>query len=331
MYKKKFFILIILAVIFSACGNEREMPTELGIPITEIAVPEETYEPEIILPEETPEPEEIPESVELRNTVMFESGIMGIKLSVVRPAGWELRALTTAGVSMHIMYSTQTTESDFSFAISQETTHPSDFRPPYEYADWRDRWQQPEMPSDVFVTEHGITIVEYSLTAQHLWNEDLYKTALFIFREDGRDYREIPGTQIFYLAAFDVREENFELFYDEARAVLNSLQFHDGAEVAFEPSAQADAIGITARNFPRIDGSTSVVALMREMIWAMYDAPEQWQISVPYYASRTVPSYELLINNYVDLILVPEPSEHVLLLAENAGVELEFIPIAVEA
>jgi phosphate transport system substrate-binding protein len=72
---------------------------------------------------------------------------------------------------------------------------------------------------------------------------------------------------------------------------------------------------------------------MREIISALFEPVVSywWHPYTPWHASRTVPSYELLIAGYADLILVPEPSAHVLALAENAGVELEFIPVGVEA
>ncbi|RYD04839.1 hypothetical protein N752_13005 [Desulforamulus aquiferis] len=51
----------------------------------------------------------------------------------------------------------------------------------------------------------------------------------------------------------------------------------------------------------------------------------------PETASKTVPSYKLLINGEVDMIIVPYASSDVLALAEDAGVKLEFFPIAAEA
>jgi len=134
----------------------------------------------------------------------------------------------------------------------------------------------------------------------------------------------------------DTRAANFENYYGYAREVINSLQFLEGAAMRYTPTEQADSIGITRTNFPRIDGSTSTIPLTQEIIRVMF-APDgtlpshDHRFYEPQHASRTVPSYELLIANYLDMILVPDPSDYVLNLAEEAGVELEFFPVAVEA
>lgn len=52
---------------------------------------------------------------------------------------------------------------------------------------------------------------------------------------------------------------------------------------------------------------------------------------LPQMASKTVKSYEMLIAGNVDLILVPDPSKEVEEMADNAGTELEYIPIGAEA
>lgn len=51
----------------------------------------------------------------------------------------------------------------------------------------------------------------------------------------------------------------------------------------------------------------------------------------PEAALKTVPSDKLLIDGKVDMIIVPYASSDILSLAENAGVDLEFYPIAAEA
>ena len=88
------------------------------------------------------------------------------------------------------------------------------------------------------------------------------------------------------------------------------------------------ALGLTAETYPKVDGSTSTLALVQ----AAYEATHQyWAEDYPFAPSRTVPSYEKLIAGEVDLILVPSPSQEVLELAKAAGVELEQHKIAVEA
>jgi phosphate transport system substrate-binding protein len=58
---------------------------------------------------------------------------------------------------------------------------------------------------------------------------------------------------------------------------------------------------------------------------------ENEYVGLPVEASKTIPSYEKLISGNIDLIIVPDPSSDVIAKAENAGVELEYIPIGAEA
>ena len=95
-------------------------------------------------------------------------------------------------------------------------------------------------------------------------------------------------------------------------------------------SSTADTLGITHENYPRIDGSSSTLGIVEGINRAMYVDScknDNW----PEAASKTVPSYKLLINDEVDMIFVPYASFDILKLAEDSGVKLEFIPIASEA
>ena len=131
--------------------------------------------------------------------------------------------------------------------------------------------------------------------------------------------------------------QRFEQYYADARAIVESFMFLDNATIGLEPSETARSLGITAYNYPRMDGSTSVISLVSSLIQNMFEPQDDdrffmWQqYDRVFSLSRTIPAYELLIGGYVDLIFVPEPSAHVLELAEAAGVELEFTPIAMEA
>lgn len=94
-------------------------------------------------------------------------------------------------------------------------------------------------------------------------------------------------------------------------------------------SKTANNLGITDQNYPRIDGSTSTLSIVRAINRAMYQSSDNKNF--PAAASKTVPSYKLLINGEVDMIIVPYASSDVLALAEDTGVELEFFPVASEA
>jgi len=91
----------------------------------------------------------------------------------------------------------------------------------------------------------------------------------------------------------------------------------------------AKQLGITHQNYPRIDGSTSTLSIVRAINMAMYQSAEN--DNFPQTASKTVPSYKLLIEGKVDMIIVPYASSDILTLAENKDAKLEFYPIAAEA
>ncbi|EHQ89631.1 PstS family phosphate ABC transporter substrate-binding protein [Desulfosporosinus youngiae] len=96
-------------------------------------------------------------------------------------------------------------------------------------------------------------------------------------------------------------------------------------------TAGAQALGITALNYPIIDGSTSTLSIVQSVYRAMYGEEAADTDGYPTKASKTVPSYHRLIDGKADMILVPYASADVLEEAENAGVELEFHKVAAEA
>lgn len=91
----------------------------------------------------------------------------------------------------------------------------------------------------------------------------------------------------------------------------------------------AEEYRITHENYPKIDGSTSALDLVRTINLNMYES--QINENYPTIASKTIPSYKILIEGEVDLIIVPSASVDVLNLAKKSGVELEFIPVVSEA
>ncbi len=94
-------------------------------------------------------------------------------------------------------------------------------------------------------------------------------------------------------------------------------------------SGIASKLGITHENYPEIDGSTSTLAIAQAINRAMYVNEENENF--PDVAAKTVPSYELLIDGAVDMIIVPYASSDVLAQAKQKGIKLEFYPIAAEA
>ncbi|MHB8077327.1 PstS family phosphate ABC transporter substrate-binding protein [Desulfosporosinus fructosivorans] len=94
-------------------------------------------------------------------------------------------------------------------------------------------------------------------------------------------------------------------------------------------SSLANQLEITNQNYPKIDGSTSTLPIVRAINEAMYLSMEN--DDYPQTASKTVPSYQRLINGEVDMIIVPYASSDVLATAAEVGIRLEFVPIALEA
>lgn len=106
------------------------------------------------------------------------------------------------------------------------------------------------------------------------------------------------------------------------------------APAAADPlmSDTANALGITSANYPRIDGSTSTLEIVRAIRRTMFAPADTLDEEIAAMtASKTVPSYQLLIDGDVDLIIVPYASQEVRDKAKTAGVELEFYKVAAEA
>ena len=123
--------------------------------------------------------------------------------------------------------------------------------------------------------------------------------------------------------------ENFE---EPAQSQIPAAQSVAPQAITLTPSEDAASIGITAENYPRIDGSTSTLPLVQGIYTRMFlqEDGSGWP-GMPQQASKTIKSYELLIAGDVDLILVPDPSKEVEQMADSAGTELEYIPVGAEA
>ena len=106
------------------------------------------------------------------------------------------------------------------------------------------------------------------------------------------------------------------------------------ADTEKKPTEAAEVVAsteVTPENYPRIDGSTSTLRLVQEIYKEVFKYIGYELSNLPQVASKTVPSYEKLISNQVDMILVPYASQEVLDKAKKSGVELEFTPITLEA
>lgn len=92
------------------------------------------------------------------------------------------------------------------------------------------------------------------------------------------------------------------------------------------------SIGITAEEYPRIDGSTSTLKLVQGIFMSMFQPHDERGFEgMPQVAKKTIPSYDALLAGELDLIIVPDPSEEIKIKMSELDVELEFIPIGAEA
>ena len=114
----------------------------------------------------------------------------------------------------------------------------------------------------------------------------------------------------------------------EGKAALAGLSL-PSPEPVNTPVPVSGIPGVTAENYPRIDGSTSTLDIVR-MIYDEVHGDGGTE-NRPEEAMRTVPSYRALIAGELDLIIVTYASADVLAEAEAAGTELEFTKIAAEA
>lgn len=99
------------------------------------------------------------------------------------------------------------------------------------------------------------------------------------------------------------------------------------------PSSSQAALpipGITADNYPRVDGSTANLPLMAQVYSAVCGVPLT-EAETMVQASKTGPAWKKLSNQETDLLLVYEPSQGVQEELETTGTELEITPIGRDA
>ena len=92
---------------------------------------------------------------------------------------------------------------------------------------------------------------------------------------------------------------------------------------------------IIAEDYPRIDGSTSSLPILQEIYksihaYELINGQATWS-ELPQEASKTIDSYKMLISGELDLIIVPYPSEEIQSLIVEKNIELDYIPICLEA
>ena len=112
---------------------------------------------------------------------------------------------------------------------------------------------------------------------------------------------------------------------EAAMVFLNAKNVLQSRTAIFPMTETANKLGITADNYPRIDGYGA--GLLEELFRVMHGI---WSTNTPF-ASKTQGAYENLINRKADLILVLAPDEEILKKAERAGVKLDKYEVGIDA
>jgi len=109
----------------------------------------------------------------------------------------------------------------------------------------------------------------------------------------------------------------------------------NGEPVVLPHSEEEMDLSAIAENYPKIDGSTSALPIIQEIYKKIHPFEfingDKVGTGLPQSVSQTIFSYLLLISGDVDMIIVPDPSEEVKSIADAKGVELEYVPICLEA
>lgn len=84
-----------------------------------------------------------------------------------------------------------------------------------------------------------------------------------------------------------------------------------------------------AEKLPVVDGATALIPVY--CAFAKNGYPDDVDLNVKVFCSKTNEAYERLLNNYVDIIFVAEPSEEQKKMAEEKNVTFKMYPIGYEA
>ena len=83
-------------------------------------------------------------------------------------------------------------------------------------------------------------------------------------------------------------------------------------------------------DYPRVDGSTSMLPLSRALMMAATGVSAQ-EAELRVSHTKTTLSFYALVSGEADLLLVARPAEEAFAYADEMGVELEMRPIGVDA
>ncbi len=92
---------------------------------------------------------------------------------------------------------------------------------------------------------------------------------------------------------------------------------------------QSEKIKYLRENFPRIDGSTSLIPLEVAVRAAVFGKPDE-EVEKEVYHTTTWDAFSNLLRGKTDVVLTCELSEYQHKMARDAGKEIELVPVAME-
>ena len=109
------------------------------------------------------------------------------------------------------------------------------------------------------------------------------------------------------------------------------LLMYCGYSASAETTGQSTGLeGITAENYPRVDGSTATLPLS-QAVYRLATGSSQQEADEKIVHTKTTNSYLQLIAGECDLLIVADKNEKVDEAIAQSGVELEICPIALDA
>jgi len=273
------------------------------------------------------------------DVIVYESGFLGVKFEMADLPIFDFEVLNRGAMDVPLLSQQRggALGEGVTIYIGRSTTRPANWDEEFwgqdePFSRILRTWQHPAAEGELTTTENGLAVVKYylDLSLPWTWPQLDGRQAMYIFREDGKNYREGCESAAFFYIFVSAPLQQFEELHPYLLQLLESIRFLDGPQIRYRQTPTAAALAITGANFPLIDGATSARYLTAQLLRTMFYHPSdagQWEAQrnyVPWRTSRTVPSYRRLIADEVDLIFVPHASDYVLALVEEAGVGLEF-------
>jgi len=147
-----------------------------------------------------------------------------------------------------------------------------------------------------------------------------------------RVYLSISGLIIVAFSAVLIYETHLEniRIVERGISLYDFMPFKDDSKIA---RLNEEASLRLTTQLPRLDGATALYPVYAAFVEAVYpkDTYNPYGVNSIVVSTQTNHAYERLIHGEVDMIFVAGPSKEQLALAEQYGVELNLVPIGLEA